>query len=364
MIYTTKLRYKAIRYLLFGVVVSINTYAQKTTKRVSLIVVPIAFYTPETRWGFGAGITSTFRFKKDDSLLTARPSQASFTVSYTQNKQVLVFLPFQVFYDNNRYYTYGEVGYFKYNYLYYGIGNQVITPEPFAVTFPRIKLNLFKKIHPNIYAGLRYQYEDYAITKTILNGELAKNTVPGTPRSRTSGVGLGLLYDTRDMVFFPSKGIFADFSFFNNSSFWGGNTRFNRLSADISAYKKIKHHTVWVNHVFGSFIWGKAPFNMLSEMGGAKKLRGYFQGQLRDQNALLVQSEARFDIYKRLGGVVFGSTGWLGNQSDVIRFNHTKYSYGAGLRFTLNTKEHLNIRLDYALGKDVRNFYLTIGEAF
>jgi outer membrane protein assembly factor BamA len=354
---------KNVFYLLFCVFLVTNAYAQKT-KRRSLIAVPIAFYTPETRWGFGVGLTSTFRFKKDDSVANARPSQSSLGITYTQNKQILLFLPFQIFYDNNRYYTYGEVGYFKYNYLYYGIGNQSITPESYGVTFPRIKLNVFKKIRPNIYAGLRYQYEDYNITETVGNGELSKNMVYGTPRSRTSGVGLGLLYDTRDMIFFPSKGIFADFAFFNNSSLWGSNVRFDRLTADVASYKTIKNHLVWANNVYGSFIVGQAPFNMLSELGGPKKLRGYFQGRFRDENAVLLQSEARFDIYKRLGGVVFGSTGWLGNQADFIRFNDTKYSYGAGLRFTLNTKDHLNIRFDYALGKDISNFYITIGEAF
>jgi outer membrane protein assembly factor BamA len=345
-----------------GYLLASNAQCQEPKRRVSILPVPIVFYTPETRWAFGAAVTSTFRFKNDSSW--AKPSQATIGLAYTQNKQILAYLPFQIFYKNNQYYAYGEVGYFKYNFFYYGIGNQDIKPEVYAVDFPRIKINVLKLIRPRLYAGFRYQYEDYKLTETLANGELSKNTVPGTPRSRTSGVGLGLFYDSRDLVFFPSKGLVADFSLFSNGSLWGGDRRFERLAADVSTYRNFKNGAVWANNFYGSFIFGNAPFNMLTELGGPKKLRGYYQGRYRDHNALLYQTELRFGLYKSLGAVVFGSTAAIGSESDLIRFDDLKYSYGGGLRFTINKRDHINLRLDYAIGQDARNFYVTIGEAF
>jgi outer membrane protein assembly factor BamA len=140
--------------------------------------------------------------------------------------------------------------------------------------------------------------------------------------------------------------------------------RFDRISADASFYQKLSKRAVLATNLWGSVAWGNVPFNMMAELGGPKKMRGYYQGRFRDNNVLLAQTELRFDIFKRFGGVIFGSTGMMGNESRLLRTDDWKYSYGAGLRFTANRRDHLNIRIDYALGQNSRNFYLTIGEAF
>ena len=121
---------------------------------------------------------------------------------------------------------------------------------------------------------------------------------------------------------------------------------------------------ILVGNLLGSFTRGDAPFNMLSEVGGGKRMRGYYQGRFRDDNLLLAQTELRLNIFRRWGGVLFASSAVLGNQKDILRFNDPKFTYGTGIRFTANRRDHLNIRLDYALGKEGGNFYFTIGEAF
>lgn len=348
-------------YLFFYGLTS-SVFAQKAQKKLNILPFPVVYYLPETRWAYGVAVTSTFRFKRDST--HARPSQLSFGAVRTQEKQTLLYLPFQLFYDNANYYANGEVGFFRYNFYYFGIGQQEVAQELYGVDFPRIKVNIFKKIAPKLYAGLRYQYEDYQITTTEPNGEFAAKRVPGTPRSRTSGVGLGLFYDSRDLIFFPSRGAIIDIAYFNNTPFWGGDVRFDRLSADASFYQKLTKNAVLATNLWASMAWGKVPFNMMAELGGPKKMRGYYQGRYRDLNVLLAQAEVRFDIFKRLGGVVFGSTGIMGNETRLLRTDDWKYSYGVGLRFTANRRDHLNIRVDYALGQNSRNFYLTIGEAF
>jgi len=336
------------------------SFAQK--KRWSILPFPVVYYTPETKWAYGVALTSTFRFKGDST--NARPSQLSSGVVFTQQKQALYYLPFQIFLKNAQYYFYGEVGFYRYNFFYFGIGNLPVPKELYGVDFPRIKLNFLKKVAPHLYLGLRYQYEDYRITDTEANGAFATDQVPGSPRSITSGLGLGAFYDTRDVIFFPTRGTMADLGYFYNAAVLGGNVRFDRLYADVSAYQTILPNTVLVGNLYGNFTWGNTPFNMLSELGGGKRMRGYYQGRFRDNNTLLAQAETRFNVYKRWGGVVFSSAAVLGNQADFMRFNDPKYAYGAGVRFTANRRDHLNIRFDYAIGSDGGNFYLTIGEAF
>lgn len=191
-------------------------------------------------------------------------------------------------------------------------------------------------------------------------GLLASGTVPG---------GLGLFYDSRDNVFFPQKGIVADFSaFLRNRAVGAGSagetTRFDRYAADVSEYHALGRHTVLAVNYSGSFIVGAAPFNALSLLGGSRRLRGYYEGRYRDQNVALAQAELRFDVSKRLGAVVFGGVGTLGDEQALLRLREPKGAYGAGLRFTANRRDHLNVRLDYGLGPQSSGFYLTVGEAF
>ena len=69
-----------------------------------------------------------------------------------------------------------------------------------------------------------------------------------------------------------------------------------------------------MDHAFG--IQGYAappawnvPFTPLPGLGGQFRMRGYFDGRFRDQNALISQVEYRFPIVWRCGGVGFASAG-------------------------------------------------------
>ncbi|GAA4503534.1 BamA/TamA family outer membrane protein [Hymenobacter ginsengisoli] len=343
-------------------------------KRLALIPVPLVYYTPETRLAYGVAATATVHFRRDDGFAAARPSQLTLALAYTQNHQLLLYLPFQVFYDHNRYYAYGEAGYYRYNYYFYGVGQHEVPRELYGVNFPRVRVNVFRRIGAGLgagklYAGLRYQYEDYRVSSVEAGGLLASGTIPGGLGSRLTGGGLGLFYDSRDNVFFPKKGLVADLSaFVRNRAVGAGiageTTRFDRYVADVSEYHALGQHAVLAVNYFGSFIVGTAPFNAVSLLGGSRRLRGYYEGRYRDQNAALVQAELRVDVYKRLGAVAFGGVGALGDEQTLLRLGQPKGAYGAGLRFTANRRDHLNVRLDYGLGQQSSGFYLTVGEAF
>ena len=358
--------------------------ADSVPKRVSLLPLPLLYYSPETRLGYGAALTATFRFKRDSVLFgqkpvrrkPVRPSQISFGAAYTQNQQVLLFVPFQIFYDHNRYLFVGEAGYYRYSYYFFGVGQRDIPRELYKVNYPRIRLNAFRRIAGNgesgsgqLYAGLRYQYEDYRVITTATDGLLATGTVPGGLGSRLSGGGLGLFYDSRDQLFFPRRGVVADLTgLLRNraraSDPTGQSTTFDRYSADVSSYHTLSTHTVLAFNYFASFTAGTAPFNAMSLLGGTKRMRGYYEGRFRDKNAALVQAELRFDVYKRLGAAVFGAVGVLGDDNRLLRTDDPKGAYGAGLRFTVNRRDHINIRVDYGLGNNSSGLYVTVGEAF
>ncbi|WP_338872274.1 BamA/TamA family outer membrane protein [Spirosoma sp. SC4-14] len=347
-------------------------------KPFSIFPLPILYYTPETRFAYGVAASATFRFKRDYALINKanqqlrpagsapdkpRPSNVMLLAAYTQNRQILLFLPFQVFYDQNMYYVYGEAGYYRYNYNFFGVGQHEVPRENYEVNFPRIRLNALRRIQPHLYAGLRYEFENYQIVSVEPGGLLASGTVPGGQGGRLAGAGLGLFYDTRDNVFYPSKGLVADFSYLGHGQGIGSDFCYNRYVADVSFYQKLGSRAIAAFNYVVSITGGIAPFNGMSLLGGTKRMRGYYEGRFRDQNMTLFQTELRVHIWKRLTGVVFGSAGMLGDAEKLFRADAIKTAYGAGLRVRINN-EGLNIRADYGFGHKSSGLYLTIGEAF
>jgi hypothetical protein len=356
-------------YILFSVFFCfIQTIsAQDSTKKKLLrnrntIALPLIFRLPETRFGGGVGGVATFGFSRDS--IGAKLSQISFGATYTQNKQILIFFPFKVFTNNNKYYFASENGWFRYNYIYSGIGENLVAEEKYGADYERVRLLASRAINPNTYLGVRINFENYNVTSTVDGGELASGRINGSKKSRTLGLGMSILRDTRDQVFYPRKGIFSEVFVVPSSRIFGANRNFTKISADIANYKSFGKKTVLAsNYVFTANI-GDVPFNQLAYLGGQYRMRGIFEGYFRDKNSLIIQQEIRQEIWKRLGAVAFGSIAFLGSQeTSFLRLNKPKFTYGAGLRIA--TKNHLNIRLDYALspyGKG--NFYATIGEAF
>lgn len=346
--------------------ISAQVISDSTSKKLirdkTILALPVVFRFPETGWGGGVAGTATWSWQKDK--LSAKPSQASFGITYTQNKQVLVFLPFQVFLGNDKYYLNADIGWFKYNFFYYGIGESTVPQEKYDVQFPRVKLLAAKRMGKNLYLGARINYEEYTVTQTAKGGELANGFINGSNYSRTSAIGPAILYDSRDAIFYPRKGVFGEVSLLQSGKLIGANVNFTQATLDVSAYKRLNKKVVLAGNYFNVFSFGKnIPFSQLAMLGGPKKMRGIYQGFFRDKNAMLFQGEARWEIWKFLGMVGFGSVGFLGDGKNLIRLNIPKYTYGLGLR--ISTRNHLNVRLDYGLspyGKG--NFYATIGEAF
>ena len=331
-------------------------------KRVKVLGFPVVSYSPETRIGYGAAGIVLFRLGNDPQHTS--PSQVSIGLGYTQNKQQLYYVPFQLYTNRNKFNIYGEAGYYKYTYNYYGIGTQKVPKEVYSADYPRIRFSVLYKWAPHYYAGLRYNYENYKMTQTEAGGELAKGTVPGSLGSISSGIGIVQIYERRDTVLYPTKGYWMELALLFNTTSLGSTHSYQQYSYDVTWYKRVYKNVIWANELFTKYLNGIVPFDQLAFLGGNKKLRGYYEGQFRDKHSLIIQTEFRSELYKGLGAAVFGGAGFLGGDHEYVRFNLPYWAYGAGLRYKVNKNDHLNLRLDYAIANGKGNFYATFGEAF
>ena len=255
-----------------------DTLPQK--KRYSVLGAPVLFYTPETRFGFGASGFCFFNFRNDSVL--APKSSFSLGFAYTQNKQIISTLPFNLFLKNRSYQLYGEVTYNRFFYNFYGVGNDQSPDfvERYGVEFPRLRITALKKIVPHVYAGLRYAFDKFSLFKLDTTGQLIQGTVPGSKGGIVSGLGGVFLYDNRDDVYYPSKGIWTELVIYHDDPATGSSFKYTRIAFDFCKYFSYKKNILALN-AYSIYSDSDVPFFQMGVLGGQKKMRGFYEGRYR-----------------------------------------------------------------------------------
>lgn len=360
-----------------------NETKVKKDRKVGFIALPLVFRTPETRWAFGAAAQVTWRFRQT---YTSRPSFVRPGFVYTQNKQILAYLPYRMFWGKKGWTSFGELGYYKYNFLFYGIGNNQDSDfeERYDYKFPRLRFNLLKVVRGSTYMGATYAFDNVQITETDPNGQLTTGEITGSQGGIISGAGWMTIVDTRNNIFFPSKGEYIESEFFYNSEILGSDFEFFRYTLNGSKYIPINwaryrggyyydderpRHQIGLNHVlalqfYTQSHWGDPPFDQLARLGGANRLRGLYEGRFRDKHLMLFQAEYRAMLIWRLGVSAHAAYGMVAPTFRQYSLSNGRFTWGGGARFTIDKAEKINFRLDYGRGKYGSNFYITVGEAF
>jgi len=323
---------------------------------------PVVFYAPETRLGFGAASILSFKTNRYDTLL--RPSQVTLGGAYTLEKQILLYTPFDIWMQQNNYQAKGELGYYKYFYRYYGNGNQTKSEETYDVTFPRVRTEFTRRLYKQLYAGLKYTFDAFDITQVQEGGILDQEMVTGSAGGTISGLGGIVKYDTRNSVFYPSKGWYVEGSYLRFSPKIGSDFTYNLNWIDARHYFDFKKDRVLATQVYARLSQGEVPFFHLSQMGGNQRMRGYFQGRYRDKQLLGWQAEYRTPVFWRIGLVAFAGNAVVAESISALQWRYIRTAVGGGVRVRIDNERKINLRLDYAVSREGSGFYVTIGEAF
>lgn len=347
-----------------GYSIKLNNVVETDTTKIKnqLIAYPVVFYLPETRWGFGGAGLYNFRFKGESS--TSNPSQVQFVLSFTQNKQVIVTFPFELYLQENLWKLKGELSYYRYLYKFYGVGlsSKVEDKEFFFANYPRFRADILRRFD-KVFAGVRFRFDQMSITEK--DSLLQSGNYIGNNGGTISGIGIVAQWDTRDYIYNPTKGHYMETEIFINGNIVGSDFNYQRYSLDFAKYFSLGTNHTLATQLTTATIQGDPIFYDLLFFGSPKLMRGYQDRRFIDKNMLVLQTEYRFPIYKRLQGVTFVSSGSVSDQYLDLFSNPYKWSYGAGLRFVLNKKDRIRLRLDYGLTTNEGGaFYITVNEAF
>lgn len=334
------------------------------TTKIKIGILPSAFYTPETRLGFGALAYTYFNSTKKNTF--TKKSNTQSYLSYTLNKQFSFENDYQIWTKKNAYYFTGAIDYSRFPELFFGIGNDTKPSDNMMISFDvaKIQAKNLSRISKNIYGGIYYQYQNLFNQNTKLEYSAMCESITGGSGYEASGIGPIFIFDKRDNPLNPEKGVYIETSFQYFDKQIGSQYKFNTFVLDVRKYNTFLKKLVWNANAYIYVNNGTVPYRMLATIGGARFLRGYYRGRFRDNNMIVLQQEFRMPIYKRIGVAVFGGVGAVANALTDFYKNEIHYNYGAGLRIKVNKKENTNLRIDYGFTKDSQGLYVVFAEAF
>jgi outer membrane protein assembly factor BamA len=174
--------------------------------------------------------------------------------------------------------------------------------------------------------------------------------------------GIVYLWDTRNNLLNATEGryvkIYAGYSF-------NGEENNPMLKTDLRAYKTWNNKYTLSTRWYTGLNFGTPTFYNYAIMGGDQLVRGYLYGRYRNNNLSTIQLESRAHLFWRIGLSIFGGYSYLFQDLKSTAAYDFKYNYGLGLRFLVDKKDNINLRLDYALGEDGQDgFYISFGESF
>ncbi|MEK6476019.1 BamA/TamA family outer membrane protein [Catalinimonas sp. 4WD22] len=333
---------------------------------VSWVVAPLLAYSPETSVQLGLG--SVILFKPKNALQEDRPSSLFFSARYTLNQQITASPTYAVFSRGEKYLHKGKLDFRKFPLFYYDIGND--TPESNEELYGISTLSLehltYRNIIGKLYAGAGIRFLRTYQLDFEEGGILATEQPIGSKAYSAAGLNFGLLFDNRNNLMSTTTGVLAEFKHQVHRSWLGSDFDYSLSKLDVRTYwspfQNRSDILAWQLYAYLSD--GDVPFNELAPLGGDMIMRGYYQGRYLDKNLLATQAEYRMPVWKKLSAVAFIGFGDVSPQLSTFQIRELKYSLGGGLRYSVLPGESLNIRFDYAFGKDTQNFYINISEAF
>lgn len=334
-------------------------------KKVTFDGYPYAFYTPETQAAFGGGGIFLFYTKNKSNVL--RPSKIGFGAHYTTNKQYKFSLKPSLYFNSNNLVVNMPLSFGYTLDKFWGKGNSTLdigNEEYFRQDF---NMQLEVQVPPLLFfadrSGFILDYKNTTIVDAKENQYILEESINGFNGGDIFGIGINLVWDRRDNLFYPTSGHYQYIKFIVYPE--PSDYVFSTFELDVRYYKKLLKNQVLATNLYLKSVGSKAPFYELPALGGQQRMRGYFQGRYRDRNYFTFQSEFRQYISKRLGFVAFAGIGDVGEEITDLNLKDIKYSFGGGLRYLFNKKENVNLRMDIGVGKDGNTgVYFGIEEAF
>ncbi len=316
------------------------------------------FYSPDT--SAGISLVDMMHFKEEKHKFFS--SLNMFAMGTFKNQFIIGVIP-SIYFDNQNYLLEGKLIYTNFPKKFYGIGNKSSenNEEDFLNRKHGFGIALSRKVIKNLMFGVQYDCEDMTIQDTENDGTLQYIKTNGV----VSGLGFKTKFDTRNSNIYPTEGVLikAEYLLYNNR--FGSKYNYSKTDFDFRNYFHIyKKKVLFSYQLFGEFINGNAPIQVMPALGGSNLLRGFYADRYKDNILLALQPELKIKITNVVWLALFSGVGNVYKDTEDIDLLKIKTASGVGVRIKIKDDPRMNFRIDFAASNEEKGTYFTLMEAF
>lgn len=326
----------------------------RTDKKVDFMPIPYINYSRSLGFSIGALPMAMYNLSEKD---TISPSSVSGVLGMWTTNDSWFTLAFSKFYFNeDKYRATIAAGLGSINFQTYAslpIGGGFVDYNT-GMNF--IKVELQRRIIKHLYFGVNYMYTDFNTTFDIGHDTTLVN--------KLQTIGFIISYDHRDNVYYPYQGHIGNINLDLNPDFLGNAVPNTKVAIDFNKYFPFREgKDVLATRAYIGFGIGDLTFNQQFIVGEAD-IRGYTQGKYRGNSMYNIQAEYRWNFHKKMAINFFGGLATVAGANDDDIDGTLLPGIGFGYRYNVFPKNHMNVGLDAAVGRDDWGIYFRIGEAF
>jgi outer membrane protein assembly factor BamA len=342
-----------------------DEFNKKAEKYFKYIPVPIVSYNPEAGNILGLAKFNTFRLDSRDTL--SGYSKISEVVTFSTKGHINISAATSLSFSQDKNMIMGYVNFKKTPEYIFGIGSDVRVDDVETITIQRIKfVNIYlRKLISDFYLGFGIDLTNTFDIKKDSTSFLITEDITGADGGLNVGAGVSAAWDSRDNRYNAREGSYVFMNYLIYPNFADQGFFFQKIAFDSRKYLNPWYkHTVALQFA-ADYAMDDVPFYELPKLGGEDRMRGYYQGALRDKVLMDCQVEYRLPIWN-----IFGIAGWVGTGLVAESFNKIDLnklwpSYGIGLRVRVDSESDINLRVDVGFGKKgINGLYINFGEAF
>lgn len=333
----------------------------KKHKRFDFSVIGGPHYASDTKFGLGLVAAGLYRTDPNDSILL--PSNVSLYGDFSSVGFYMLGVRGNHIAPKGRYRIDYHLYFYSFPADFWGIGYEMGDNDANKSDMKRwqaqAEVSFLFRVADNFYIGPMASY-DYVIGKHIERPELLQGMDQHT---WNVGAGVSLVYDNRDNLTNPHRGIYLNINQMFRPGFMGNDYAFSTTAFRFDAYQRLGKGTVLAEDIGANLNFGNPSWGMMAELGGTHSMRGYYEGRYRDKHSLEATVELRQHVWKRNGIVVWVGAGTIFPKFSALRSKQILPNAGVGYRWEF--KKNVNVRLDYGFGKSGQSgFLFNINEAF
>ena len=325
----------------------------KKHKRFDFSVIGGPHYASDTKFGLGLVAAGLYRTDPNDSILP--PSNVSLYGDVSSVGFYMLGVRGNHIAPKGRYRIDYHLYFYSFPSDFWGIGYEMGDNDANKSDMKRwqaqAEVSFLFRVADNFYIGPMASY-DYVIGKHIEHPELLQGMDQHT---WNVGAGVSLVYDNRDNLTNPHRGICLNINQMFRPRFLGNDYAFSTTAFRFDAYQRLGKGTVLAEDIGANLNFGNPSWGMMAELGGTHSMRGYYEGRYRDKHSLEATVELRQHVWKRNGIVVWVGAGTIFPKFSALRSKQILPNAGVGYRWEF--KKNVNVRLDYGFGKSETPFH-------